>query len=251
MDIRKTGIRTFDFRALIAFAAVLRLGPAQAWARQLHATPEWGRSRPIYFMLLYIHRRTLVLATPLLRSVCPSARWRWQAISGPAGWFDLWMAFVNGGGLMAWRPVDAPELRHGRARRDHPPTAAAAHHGGAERAAVGRGAGVRQAEATHRRHRRQSRRPYRDAVEGGLRRGGQGLCRQEAANHGDRDRGGAGRRLPAMLQCCRKSSEPLQAAKSRRNSSAQWSFRPAYPLAARGRFCATEAASHPRIWLLS
>ena len=42
------------------------------------------------------------------------------------------------------------------------------------------------AEKTDRRHRRQSRRPYRNAVEGGLCRGRKGLCRQEAADHGDR-----------------------------------------------------------------
>ena len=53
---------------------------------------------------------------------------------------------------------------------------------------AGRGAGILPAEKADRRHRRQSRRPYRDAGEGRLCRGRKGLCRQEAADHGDRDR---------------------------------------------------------------
>ena len=95
---------------------------------------------------------------------------------------------------------------HGRTRRHHPSAAALANHGRAERAAIGRGAGILETEKADRRHRRQSRRPYRDAVEGRLRRGGKGLCRQEAADHGDAPPRPAAAPSPAMSPCCRKSS---------------------------------------------
>ncbi len=83
------------------------------------------------------------------------------------------------------------------------------------------GARILPAEKADRGDRRQSRRPYRDAGEGRLCRGRQGLCRQEAADHGHRHR----RRARRLRPPCR------DAAGDHRGLGAA---AVTYPLAARG-----------------
>ena len=54
-----------------------------------------GTFWPIYFMLLYIIAGYAFVAIGLAISALALAGSFWAG-----GWFDLWMAFVNGGGLM-------------------------------------------------------------------------------------------------------------------------------------------------------
>ena len=98
--MRETGIRTFDFRMLIAFAAVLRLRlPLHERGSAISRRARWARSgRSISccstsspdcgsgyaFVAIGLSIIALTLAGYFLAG----------------DWFDLWMAFVNGGGLM-------------------------------------------------------------------------------------------------------------------------------------------------------
>jgi hypothetical protein len=96
---RKTGIRTFDFRMLIAFVLFFAFG-FLCTSVLGHFTPrQMGTFWPIYFMLLYIiaglwfgHAFVVI---GLSISALALAGYFWAG-----GWFDLWMAFVDGGGLM-------------------------------------------------------------------------------------------------------------------------------------------------------
>ena len=95
----KTGIRTFDVRMLIALLLFFAFGFLCTSVLGQFTPRQMGAFWPIYFMLLYII----------------AGLWFGQAfiaiglgISGLAlvgyffigDWFDLWMAFVDGGGLM-------------------------------------------------------------------------------------------------------------------------------------------------------
>ena len=95
----KTGIRTFDVRMLIAFLLFFAFGFLCTSVLGQFTPRQMGAFWPIYFMLLYII----------------AGLWMGHAfvaiglgISGLAlvgyffigDWFDLWMAFVDGGGLM-------------------------------------------------------------------------------------------------------------------------------------------------------
>ena len=102
--------------------------------------------------------------------------------------FLPWMALVNGGGLVLgglWMRrtsamAELDDIIHQPLRLRIMAALNALPHGA--------GAGILPAEEAHRRHRRQSRRPYRDPCQGRLCRGRKGLCRQEAADHGHRHR---------------------------------------------------------------
>ena len=99
VDYPKTGIRTFDFRVLAAFLLFFSFGILATSVLGHFGPRELGTFWPIYFMLFY----------------CLAGLWfGWAFIAlglsiialtligyfriGDA--FDLWMAFVNGGGLM-------------------------------------------------------------------------------------------------------------------------------------------------------
>ena len=95
----KTGIRTFDVRMLIALVLFFAFG-FLCTSVLGHFTPrQMGAFWPIYFMLLYIIAGLWVGRAFVAIGL---------GISGLAlvgyffigDWFELWMAFVDGGGLM-------------------------------------------------------------------------------------------------------------------------------------------------------
>ena len=129
---RRSGIRTFDIRMLAAFLLFIAVGMfSSVWLG--HFTPrQMGTFWPLYFMMVY----TIVGLWVGLAFV---------AIGLSVTALTLIGYFFIGGvrpvdGIRQWRradrgrPLDAPGLRDGRARRYHPPAAAAEDHGGAERA---------------------------------------------------------------------------------------------------------------------
>jgi uncharacterized membrane protein YeaQ/YmgE (transglycosylase-associated protein family) len=97
-DHARTRIRTFDFRALAAFLLFIAFGMFCCWLG--HFTPrQIGTFWPIYFMLVYtiaglwagqafVAIGLSIIALTLIG----------YFLIGDA--FDLWMAFVNGGGLI-------------------------------------------------------------------------------------------------------------------------------------------------------
>jgi hypothetical protein len=95
----QSGIRTFDFRMLAAFLLFIAFGIfASVWLG--HFTPRMmGTFWPVYFMLVYtiaglwvgqafVAIGLSIIALTLVGYFCVG------------DWFDLWMAFVNGGGLI-------------------------------------------------------------------------------------------------------------------------------------------------------
>jgi len=96
---RRTGIRTFDYRMLIAFALFMAFGIfVSVWlghfsSRQLNAF--W----PIYFMLVYtigglwVGRMFAVIGLTIIALTMVGYFFLGNA-------FDLWMAFVDGCGLV-------------------------------------------------------------------------------------------------------------------------------------------------------
>ena len=96
---RKTGIRTFDFRMLSAFVLFFAFGFLCTTVLG-HFTPrQMSTFWPIYFMLLYIIAGLwfghAFVAIGLSISALALAGYFWAG-----DWFDLWMAFVDGGGLI-------------------------------------------------------------------------------------------------------------------------------------------------------
>ena len=94
----KSGVRTFNRKFLYAVAMIIVFGVfccifGQFGPRQL--STFW----PIYFMLLYIIAGLwfghAFVAIGLSISALALAGYFWAG-----GWFELWMAFVDGGGLM-------------------------------------------------------------------------------------------------------------------------------------------------------
>ena len=95
----RSGIRTFDFRMFAAFLLFIAFGIfASVWLG--HFTPRMmGTFWPVYFMLVYtiaglwvgqafVAVGLSIIALTLVGYFCVG------------DWFDLWMAFVNGGGLI-------------------------------------------------------------------------------------------------------------------------------------------------------
>ena len=94
----RTRIRTFDTRMLVAFLLFIAFGIFCCWLG--HFTPrQLGTFWPIYFMLVYTIAGLWVghafVAIGLSISALTLIGYFFV---GDA--FDLWMAFVNGGGLM-------------------------------------------------------------------------------------------------------------------------------------------------------
>jgi len=95
----RTGVRTFDVRILIAFLLFFAFGFLCTSVLGQFTPRQMGAFWPIYFMLLYIIAGLWVGHAFVAIGL---------GISGLAlvgyffigDWFDLWMAFVDGGGLM-------------------------------------------------------------------------------------------------------------------------------------------------------
>jgi hypothetical protein len=94
----RTRIRTFDARMLFAFLLFIAFGIFCCWRG--HFTPrQLGTFWPIYFMLVYTIAGLWVGHAFVAIGLCISALTLiGYFFVGDA--FDLWMAFVNGGGLM-------------------------------------------------------------------------------------------------------------------------------------------------------
>ena len=95
----RTGIRTFDFRMLIAFVLFFAFGFLCTSVLGNFTPRQMGAFWPIYFMLLYIIAGLWIGYAFVAIGLGISA----LALVGyffVGGWFDLWMAFVDGGGLM-------------------------------------------------------------------------------------------------------------------------------------------------------
>jgi hypothetical protein len=93
----RSGIRTLDYRMLAAFALFVVFGLFCCWLG--HFGPrQLGTFWPIYFMLVYtvaglwIGRAFVAIGLGIIALTLVSYFF--------AGAFDLWMAFVNGGGLI-------------------------------------------------------------------------------------------------------------------------------------------------------
>jgi hypothetical protein len=95
----RSGIRTFDVRMLIAFLLFFAFGFLCTGVLG-HFTPrQMSTFWPIYFMLLYIIAGLWIGQAFVVIGLGISA----LALVGfflMGDWFDLWMAFVDGGGLM-------------------------------------------------------------------------------------------------------------------------------------------------------
>ena len=129
----KTGIRTFDFRMLIALVLFFAFGFLCTIVLGNFTPRQMGAFWPIYFMLLYIIAGLWVGHAFVAIGLSISAL-ALSAISTSVTGSTL-DGLCRRRRADARRPMDAPELTHGRARRHHPSAAAAANHGGAERAA--------------------------------------------------------------------------------------------------------------------
>lgn len=98
-EYARSRVRAFDGRMLAAFA--LFVGFGLLWTQGLaHFTPrQLSAFWPTYFMLAYgiagvwIGPAFIVIAASIVALTLAGYAW-----SGP--WFDLWMALVNGGGLI-------------------------------------------------------------------------------------------------------------------------------------------------------
>ena len=97
-DHAREGIRTFDLRMLAAFLLFIVFGMFCSWLG--HFTPrQLGAFWPIYFMLVYViaglwfgHAFVVIgLAITALTLI---------GYFFTGNWFELWMAFVDGGGLI-------------------------------------------------------------------------------------------------------------------------------------------------------
>ena len=97
-DHAREGVRTFDLRMLTAFALFVAFGIFCCWLG--HFTPrQLGTFWPIYFMLVY----TLAGLWAGYAFIAIGLGITALTLIGyffAGDWFDLWMAFVDGGGLM-------------------------------------------------------------------------------------------------------------------------------------------------------
>jgi FtsH-binding integral membrane protein len=97
-DHARQGVRTFDARMLAAFALFIAFGIFCSWLG--HFTPrQLGTFWPIYFMLAYsiagLWARYAFVAIGLGITALTLIGFFFAG-----DWFELWMAFVDGGGLM-------------------------------------------------------------------------------------------------------------------------------------------------------
>ena len=95
----KTGIRTFDFRMLIALLVFFAFGFLCTVVLGQFTPRQMGAFWPIYFMMLYIIAGLWFGLAFVAIGLGISA----LALVGyffVGDWFELWMAFVDGGGLM-------------------------------------------------------------------------------------------------------------------------------------------------------
>ena len=95
---RQSGIRTFDFRMLAAFLLFVAFGLFCCWLG--HFGPrQLGTFWPIYFMLVYtiaglwVGQAFVAIGLGIIALTLVGYFFIGNA-------FDLWMAFVNGGGLI-------------------------------------------------------------------------------------------------------------------------------------------------------
>jgi len=98
IDHAREGVRTFDLRIFAAFALFVAFGIFCSWLG--HFTPrQLGTFWPIYFMLAYtIARLWAGYAFVAIGLGITALTLIGYFLAGD--WFDLWMAFVDGGGLM-------------------------------------------------------------------------------------------------------------------------------------------------------
>jgi dolichyl-phosphate-mannose--protein O-mannosyl transferase len=98
VDHAREGVRTLDLRMLAAFALFVAFGIFCSWLG--HFTPrQLGTFWPIYFMLAY----TIAGLWAGYAFVAIGLGITALTLIGyffAGSWFDLWMAFVDGGGLM-------------------------------------------------------------------------------------------------------------------------------------------------------
>jgi hypothetical protein len=97
-DHAREGVRTFDLRMLAAFALFVAFGIFCSWFG--HFTPrQLGTFWPVYFMLVY----TIAGLWAGYAFVAIGLGITALTLIGyffAGDWFDLWMAVVDGGGLM-------------------------------------------------------------------------------------------------------------------------------------------------------
>ena len=98
VNYAREGIRTFDVRYLSAFLLFIAFGMFCSWLG--HFTPrQLGAFWPIYFMLVYIIAGLWFGYAFVAIGLGITA----LTLTGyffTGEWFDLWMAFVDGGGLV-------------------------------------------------------------------------------------------------------------------------------------------------------
>jgi hypothetical protein len=97
-DQARKGVRTFDVRILAAFVLFIAFGIFCCWLG--HFTPrQLGTFWPLYFMLVYtVAGLWIGYAFVVIGFGITALTLIGYFFVGDA--FDLWMAFVNGGGLM-------------------------------------------------------------------------------------------------------------------------------------------------------
>ena len=97
-DQARKGVRTFDLRMLAAFVLFIAFGIFCCWLG--HFTPrQLGTFWPLYFMLVYTVAGLWIGYAFVVIGLGITA----LTLIGYfflGDWFDLWMAFVDGGGLM-------------------------------------------------------------------------------------------------------------------------------------------------------
>lgn len=95
----RTGVRTFDGRMLVAFLLFIAFGIFVCWLGHLATSRQIGTFWTIYFMLVYTIVGLWVGPAYVAIGVAIAA----LTLIGYfflGEWFDLWMAAVNGGGLI-------------------------------------------------------------------------------------------------------------------------------------------------------
>jgi FtsH-binding integral membrane protein len=97
-DHGRKGVRTFDARILAAFALFVAFGIFCSWLG--HFTPrQLGTFWPVYFMLAYTIAG-LWAGTAFVAIGLSIAALTLIGYFFAGDWFDLWMALVDGGGLV-------------------------------------------------------------------------------------------------------------------------------------------------------
>jgi len=97
-DYAREGIRTFDLRMLAAFLLFIAFGMFCSWLG--HFTPrQLGAFWPIYFMLVYIVAG-LWFGYAFVAIGLGITALTLIGYFFTGEWFELWMAFIDGGGLI-------------------------------------------------------------------------------------------------------------------------------------------------------